>query len=100
MKCQNLIPKNKKPTQYNTYYLDHLEDKELYYSKTDLSNHKVCGGKIKAEIKAIDEPTWGGSYASLEIKYTCEKCKSVFHPYLPNEYNINDFLTKKIEEMK
>lgn len=40
----------------------------------------LCGGDIKVEIKAEDEPDWGGSYAALVVNTTCETCGASHHP--------------------
>lgn len=39
----------------------------------------VCGGDIKVEVRAEDEPEWGGSFATLVVNTTCQRCGSDHH---------------------
>lgn len=58
-----------------------------------------CGGNIKVTIEAVDEPEWGGTSASLEISYKCDKCGCTWYPELPSKYDISEFTTKMFEEI-
>ena len=44
-----------------------------------------CDGEIIAKVEAVDEPSWGDHYASLEIEYKCNKCGTVHFQELPQD---------------
>jgi hypothetical protein len=61
---------------------------------------EICGGTIRASVEAVDEPYMGGSSAILEVSFRCGTCDWTFYPELPNQYSINEFLTKVISELE
>ena len=67
---------------------------------TPTSDMEVCDGEIKAKVDAVEEPEWGGTYTSLEINYTCNKCKCSYFPELPGSSDaLSKFLTERILEI-
>lgn len=47
---------------------------------------RECRGNIIAQILVVNEPYFGGTSASLEIEYTCGRCKQpLYGPRLPRE---------------
>ena len=58
-----------------------------------------CGGKIVCAIDAVDEPGWGQSYATLQVRYECERCGCNSFPSLPEEHWLDKFVTDVIEKM-
>lgn len=67
--------------------------------KVSLSKVNRCQGKIVIFVTAEEEPYMGGSSATLEVNYRCDTCGHRFYPRLPTSYNINEWLTKVIEEL-
>lgn len=67
------------------------------HKDTKVENLRHCDGKITVEIKAVDEPYYGGSSAMLEVNYKCDKCEFPYYESLPNQYNINEFMKNIIE---
>lgn len=63
-------------------------------------NWEICDGKIIADVEAVNEPDYGGSYAALNVTYKCNKCGQMSFPDLPNEFTISEFLTDIIEKME
>jgi hypothetical protein len=61
----------------------------------------LCGGKIIVEVKAVDEPYYGGTSATFEIEYKCERCKWTFHGAdLPTtQEEVSKLLTDYIEQL-
>lgn len=56
-----------------------------------------CDGPITATIQAREEPEWGGSYAALEIAYSCKKCGAKIFPHLPQDAeSLSKFVTEAI----
>jgi hypothetical protein len=68
-------------------------------TKLDLDALEVCGGDIQASVLAVDEPYYGGSSASLEVNYRCDRCGQTKFDGLPDAYSISDFLTAVIAKM-
>lgn len=59
-----------------------------------------CDGEIIAKIEVIDEATWGGHYASLQIDYTCNKCGSAHFSELPqDEESLSKLVTEAIAKI-
>lgn len=66
-------------------------------AKIDLVGTMNCDGRIICEVSAVDEPYYGGSSASLEIKYKCDKCGQTYFKHLPqNSSELSNFMTDKI----
>lgn len=66
-------------------------------AKIDLAGTMDCDGNIICEVSAVDEPYFGGSSASLEIKYKCDKCGQTYFKHLPQTSGeMSDFMTRKI----
>ena len=107
MKCKNWIPKPEfregKWKKNKVYEIGHLTAEEVvdwqHQLRINLVNHEICGGNLVAHVEANLEPEWGGQSANLEVYFTCDKCGSTIHRYLPDEYNIEEFLTKVVEDM-
>ena len=80
-------------------YLSTLTPKRK--SKLDLDNIQVCCGKIIAQIGCHEEGDYiDNSYAEMDIDFYCENCKMNYFPELPQSLvSLNDWITKKIEEM-
>jgi hypothetical protein len=60
---------------------------------------EVCGGDVTIILKAVDEPDWGGHYATLEIERTCTRCRWPWVPIMEKlptfstgEINLNELL--------
>ena len=66
------------------------------YKDSDLS---ICGGKIIATVKAVDEAEWGDHFAVLRVDYICETCCGLFYSGLPTALNISEWVTDVIEKM-
>jgi len=61
---------------------------------------KACGGKISVEIKAVNEPEWGGSYVDLSIEYKCDRCGLPCNPELPqNDQELTVFMNETLTQM-
>lgn len=75
----------------------------LEVKAADCERIELCQGRIIATIKAVDEPTWGGTYASLRLEYRCEKCSdSVIARWygLPEtDEDLSKLVTSFIEKM-
>lgn len=59
---------------------------------------EVCGGNVSIDVSAVDEPDWGGTYATLEVKTTCTRCKT---PYVGvarwDLQKVSDLVTEALE---
>jgi hypothetical protein len=57
----------------------------------------VCGGTVTASMRLTEEPNWGGSTWSVEMRLVCSKCE---HPYIDGvldmPYSIDDELLSKM----
>lgn len=53
---------------------------ETTHGPKDVGTLPVCGGVVHVKIQAVDEPDWGGHYATMKFEATCSKCKSPFWP--------------------
>ena len=81
---------------------DNLEEylspwKKEGYTITRISN--LCEGKIIAEVRAEDEPYYGGTSANLVVNFTCDRCGCTYFKDLPNESSISEFLTNVVENL-
>lgn len=62
---------------------------------------EFCDGEMSIEIESDEEPCFGGAYPVVRIKHICSKCGEVYNPNLPtNEYDLNDFVNKTIDDME
>jgi hypothetical protein len=77
------------PLGTNYYGLPKYEDAE-----------EICDGRILVNIEAVDEPDWGGTYATLVVEYKCEKCGNILFPHLPNKYELKDYMQKHVDELE
>ena len=60
-------------------------------------NDVRCDGNVSVNIRAIDEPEWGGSFANLEVEYKCEKCGNIHFEELPNsDIELSEFMQEAI----
>ncbi len=61
-----------------------------------------CGGNINVTVDLYNEPCYGGTLATLDVNYQCEKCKEyLFGRVLPSEPDeIAEILTAHIKGMK
>lgn len=73
-----------------------------YVGPIDTSALPICGGEIKATIRAVDEPDWGGCHAVLEVEFVCLKCGSIMpNPALPNGgFELSVWVTERIKELR
>lgn len=56
------------------------------YFKEALATTEQCNGEIKCEVRAEDEPFYGGASARLDITYKCQRCgNTAFGRYLPHD---------------
>lgn len=46
----------------------------------DAKKYPVCGGAVSLMVKAVDEPVMGGTYAKLELIWTCTRCEWAWVP--------------------
>ena len=60
-----------------------------------------CTGEIEMEVRAVEEPLFGGTYASVEVEYTCPFCKKdTRRPEgLPGRYDLNEWLNNILRIM-
>lgn len=66
-------------------------------AKLDLTGTMDCDGNIICEVRAVDEPYYGGSSAELQIRYKCDKCGQTYFKHLPQTSSeLSDFMTNKI----
>lgn len=110
MKCNRKIfyySKTSKPGKRRIFgYVgpnQNIRDTVQYWAsnRQDFDRHyDTCDGDVMAEIKAIDEPYYGGASAELSVEFKCSKCKCTHYPELPDKYNINEWLNKVLREMK
>jgi hypothetical protein len=116
MKCDNLIADvavGKKGKLKSKFFKPMLMIEYLVREWSELSDElkkqfeslippkgaKRCGGNIIVTVEAVNEPYFGGTSASLEITYKCDKCGCTWYPELPTEFSISKFLTKAFQEM-
>lgn len=62
---------------------------------TEAKRLLICGGDITVELKAINEPYYGGSSAALELEVTCSLCDNPFFKEI--EELQNQVLTGKVQ---
>lgn len=76
-------------------YLNTYKQKD----RLDLENIETCDGRIVAEISCYDDPYMGGTTATMEVIFRCDRCGQTHFPELPiGVQGLNDWITKKIEE--
>ena len=73
-KCQSRILKEYKTTKADMMW------PETVYGPNDVGTLPTCGGDVTVKARAVDEPDWGGSSASLKLEWTCTRCKHAFLP--------------------
>lgn len=100
MKCDNWIDPTRvgKRGQFlKSAYLGTFEARSDLI-RQDRPHAEKCGGKIIASVRATDEPYYGGTSATLEINYKCERCKEpLFGNGLPHENDqVADILTAHV----
>lgn len=80
---------------------EHREQDPSLLELRDGETHvSVCDGDISVEVKAEDEPDWGGHYAVLSITYKCSKCGRAWFEELPNDgEELSEFLTTVLMNM-
>ena len=66
------------------------EEKALKDNLVNL-DYEICDGNVTGKIEAVEEPYMGGTSASLEVNYECDKCKNTYYKLLPDTYNINEW---------
>ena len=60
-----------------------------------------CCGNVKCTVYAEDEPYYGGNSAILDVTCKCDFCGMVYgkdSKDVPDEYNINDWINKILDE--
>lgn len=98
----------RQPVKWVSWY--HLEEVERNWGdhpdKPDMLELKegdvleVCDGNVGVTVKAVDEPDWGGTYASFEIEYKCDKCGGSYYPELPQyDEDMSLFITEAVARM-
>src|SRR3972149_5403610 len=92
MKCGCLIkremrgkkkPKLKIVKQITRLWQRYAQDANVPEHLQIENDMELCDGEIIVSIRAVDEPDWGGSYATLELSYKCNKCGNCCFPELP-----------------
>ncbi len=58
-----------------------------------------CQGTVEIEVRAVDEPYFGGSSAELDVITKCDTCGHRYYSNLPNQYNLNEWLNHILSEM-
>ena len=95
MKCtQRVMPQGKKA---KLLYLSHLDKLGNVVHNPAPEGSEICGGRIIAVV-SLEETAYGG----FEITYTCERCGGYllkFDSRLPDEYNIEEWLTKYVADL-
>ena len=64
---------------------------------------ETCDGDIEIDIRAEDEPYFGGSSASLRVQFLCNVCGNSHYPdrNLPSgEFDTNMWLNTILKEIK
>ena len=99
MKCKCLVkPGKKKPLPKFSYVL-YRQWQESKDWQPDPGTEQ-CDGDIVVEVRAVEEPEWGGTNAALEIEYRCSKCGNLFFGELPQtSEELSRFLTSIIAAM-
>ncbi|NJL70663.1 MAG: hypothetical protein HC888_03110 [Candidatus Competibacteraceae bacterium] len=100
MKCNLLVKYERrgkkkilKPVQWVSW--DHF----VRLGDIDLTGHEVCDGNVRAYVKVRDEPYYGGTIATFQVDYVCEKCGGLYYPHLPqSEEEVSKWLTRAIAE--
>jgi hypothetical protein len=67
--------------------------------KLDFDNVSICQGKIMVSVLAEDEPYYGGTSATLEVRFRCDTCDHQYYPNLPTSYGLNEWINKLLDGM-
>jgi hypothetical protein len=61
----------------------------------------ICDGQVQCtEVRAVDEPDWGHSYAVLQVKFKCNKCGNTSYPELGDDGStIAKLVTQALDAM-
>lgn len=112
MKCNaiivNITNRNTgKVSKYLSFFPDDAEYVKSYIAAqkptlsaqlsqyNDKGELNICDGKVEPNIRAEEEPTWGGTTATLVVEFKCNKCGHNHYPGLPNdEDSLNAWLNK------
>lgn len=104
LKCQSRIVKTFKTKKAECRWPEipgGLQDNFKLIPNPDAADLPVCGGDVTITVDAIDEPDWGGTYAKLDVKATCSRCRQ---PYFPGVHkmvgalSLSDFVTELVTE--
>jgi hypothetical protein len=61
---------------------------------------EICGGEIRANISAYDEPYYGGTSARLDVQYKCQECgETTFHELPRDDEGLSEFLTRIVADL-
>lgn len=87
MKCQSRIWKEYKSRKADPVWPEtHDGPITVVHGTTKLITElPICGGDVVVTLVAANEPYMGGTYASLEAKFTCSRCKL---PWIPKRFAI------------
>lgn len=102
MKCKNLVKIGVKklgshsPNVLSIGHLSQAQQEEWFeLSKRNINEFERCDGNLTASVKGYADCC----YCEIEVRFECDRCKVNYHPYLPDENNIEEFLTKIVQEM-
>ena len=59
---------------------------ESTYGPNDVGTLPICDGDVKIIVRSVNEPDWGGTYATTELEATCSRCKQ---PYFPGRIDLD-----------
>lgn len=61
----------------------------------------ICQGDIESQIRAENDPYYGGTNAVLLVNFVCNQCGGGYYPErnLPISYNINEWINNILKEI-
>ena len=103
MKCDNMIAVERKSrgekitivSAWNGYHL-HEKQKDREHL---IAIAEECGGTIKVWIQALDEPYFGGSSASLEVEWKCDRCGWIAFEFPTDRDDLCSFINELTEDV-
>lgn len=74
MKCDNWIDPTKTGKRGQLLKSAFLGTREAGAQRARLGDEaRECGGNIAASVSVVNEPYFGGTSASLDVDYTCDR---------------------------
>jgi hypothetical protein len=108
MKCKAIVIRYKNNKRHITLPPDDLTKSMNYLlgtwnakdlDKLDLDHPEICQGNVMVSIIAEDEPYYGGTSATLEVRFRCDTCDHQNYPNLPSSYGFNEWVNKLLDGM-